>query len=145
MKILKYSLRDMIKGFNRRVNFNTILFSLKEYHQIKLENGLDMLLSSKDKGLSFQLFLNGTREENVVEEFTSLLSKDDTVLDIGANLGYYVLIEHEVKNIIAIEPVLSSFILMNKNVQLNNMQNSNVEAVINVLKLSKNDDWVKPD
>jgi len=29
--------------------------------------------------------------------------------------------------------------------QLNNMQNSDVEAVINVLKLSKNDDWVKPD
>jgi len=52
------------------------------------------------------------------------IGEDDVVLDLGANIGYYVLKEAPLaKKVIAIEPVSSNFSLLQKNVATNNHPN----------------------
>ncbi|MCW3994785.1 MAG: FkbM family methyltransferase [Candidatus Bathyarchaeota archaeon] len=56
-----------------------------------------------------------------------ILKEGDTVLDIGANIGYYVLVESQLVGksgkVYAVEPVSSNFRLLERNVQLNNLSN----------------------
>lgn len=47
----------------------------------------------KDKGLSKQLFITGYREPEYTRIFKSILKEEMTMIDIGANIGYYALIE----------------------------------------------------
>ena len=53
-----------------------------------------------------------------------ILREGDTVLDIGANVGYYVLIESQLVGktgkVYAVEPVTSTYEMLKKNLQLNN-------------------------
>ena len=58
---------------------------------------------------------------------SGILKEGDVVLDIGANIGYYVLVESQLVGksgqVYAVEPVLTNFNLLEKNVQLNNFKN----------------------
>jgi len=52
------------------------------------------------------------------------ISKDDVVLDIGANIGYYtVLMADKVKKVIAIEPDPINFEILQKNIKENKLKN----------------------
>jgi FkbM family methyltransferase len=57
----------------------------------------------------------------------SVLKEGDVVLDIGANIGYYVLIESQIVGasgkVYAVEPVQENIELLKKNLQLNNIKN----------------------
>jgi FkbM family methyltransferase len=100
------------------------IFNTKEYHKIKLYNGMDFWVFTQDKGLSLDLFTFGIREKNANEYYLTMLNKKDVILDLGANLGYYVVQEADiVKKVFAVEPVKSSFELLKKNVKLNNLKN----------------------
>ena len=87
-----------------------------------------MLLDIEDKGISRQLLLEGKREKGALEVFTRELKRlqeavgdELLVLDIGGNIGYYVLIEAFVaprSRIYAVEPSPVNVNLLKKNIQI---------------------------
>ena len=98
-------------------------------HGLMLRNiqGSKMYLIANDPGLSRDLFLRSIREPLQTNLVKQLLKPGMTVVDIGANLGYYVLIEAsivgEAGKVYAIEPVTLNYEILRKNVHKNNYEN----------------------
>ena len=92
-------------------------------------NKSKMLLFPKRGGIHLELFLHGKREPMCTRYLvkSNILKKGDVALDVGANIGYYVLIESkligEKGRVYAVEPVLGNFRLLVKNVKLNSLTN----------------------
>lgn len=86
-------------------------------------NGSWMLLDLRDKGISRDLFLWRAREPQAAELLKGLLTPGMTVLDIGANIGYYALLEARgvgsSGHIYAFEPVPETYDLLVRNVRMN--------------------------
>ncbi|MFW9875363.1 MAG: FkbM family methyltransferase [Candidatus Thorarchaeota archaeon] len=86
-----------------------------------------MYLDLKDKGISSDLVLDGIREPESTRIIQKELKKGDIVVDIGANIGYYALIEARLVGdkgkVYAIEPSPKNFEYLNKNIKLNNVKN----------------------
>tara|TARA_B100000674_G_C37902790_1_gene944592 strand:+ start:559 stop:1515 length:957 start_codon:yes stop_codon:yes gene_type:complete len=85
-----------------------------------------MYLPSEDIGLSRQLQFSSIREWRSTEYLIGLLKKKnyDHILDLGANLGYFVIIESlfsEAK-ITAVEPVNFNYSILKLNMSLNNLE-----------------------
>lgn len=86
--------------------------------------GSKMVLPVADEGLSRELFSAGIREKDVFEVVKRELKAGMNVVDIGANLGYYVLIESKKANkIYGIEPNPLAFTYLKRNVKLNKIKN----------------------
>ena len=89
--------------------------------------GNKMLLDLKDKGISTDLILDGVRESISVKIMKEELEKGDIVVDIGANIGYYALIEAKIIGskgmVYAIEPSPRNFERLQRNVKLNDCSN----------------------
>ena len=86
----------------------------------------EMFLDVQDKGISRTLLLFDKRELEHRHILQLVLKPGMTVLDIGANIGYYVLIESGLigdGKIIAVEPVPSNIELLRKNLELNRVEN----------------------
>lgn len=91
--------------------------------------GHRMILNLADKGLSYDLLVHGEREELVARQFKHeirrLTEEVDRlgVLEVGANIGYYVLQEADILDgrghIWAFEPIPESNSLLRENVALN--------------------------
>ena len=113
--------------------------------------GSIMRLDLRDKGISTDLFMNGIREPHATKYLQSILRPDWTVVDIGANIGYYVLIESlVVKKVIAIEPVPLNFKHLRKNVSLNKCSNVELHEVaigdkddVAYIEVGKASNWSK--
>lgn len=88
--------------------------------------GSTMYLNLDDFGLSKYLYLNGIREPECTKLMHQLLKPGMTIVEIGANIGYYALMEAThlgpTGKIYAIEPLPSNYDLLTKNVALNNYQ-----------------------
>jgi FkbM family methyltransferase len=94
----------------------------------------------------FRSFLYGTWEPNVVRAVTSTVKPGMSVVDIGAHIGYYTLLLAKCVglsgSIASFEPLPANFLSLQKNVQLNRLQNvqtfpealssQNQEVTINV-------------
>ena len=83
-----------------------------------------MFLDPGDKGISRTLLLFGERELDHKIILEKVLKKNMKIFDIGANIGYYVLMETKIVGdkgkIVAIEPVPLNMKLLKKNLELNN-------------------------
>jgi len=94
---------------------------------VKEIQGSKMYLNLDDFGLSKYLFLNGIREPECTKIMKQELKKGMTIVEIGANIGYYALMEASLigdkGKIYAIEPFPSNFDLLSKNVELNSYDN----------------------
>ena len=81
--------------------------------------GFRLTIDLDDKGISRTLWLFGQRELDHKWIMEKSLDKGSTVLDIGANIGYYLLIEDQLigekGRIIAVEPVASNLELLKRN------------------------------
>lgn len=100
-----------------------------EKFKIVTVNGLPMYVYLGDKGISRDLYLYHGRERFAVQFLESFLKQDDIVIDIGANIGYYVLLEHRLATkgqIFACEPVPFNRNLFERNLDLNGIQNVQV-------------------
>jgi len=88
-----------------------------------------MLLNINDKGCSSDLFTRRKREYHCTNFLlnSGILKKGNTVFDIGANIGYYALMESwlvgETGKVYAAEPVTSNFRILQTNIILNNYKN----------------------
>lgn len=93
-------------------------------------NGYKMLLqTSRDSGLSRELYIHRFREVAATDYIRDrgLMKEGDAVVDIGANLGYYALLESRLVGesgmVYAIEPVSHNYETLLRNVNLNRFQN----------------------
>jgi len=83
-----------------------------------------IILSAEDVGLSMDLAVDGIREPLLVNWMLELLKPNMTIVDIGANLGYYLLMEAKIsKKVYGIEPNPKSFGYLKRSVALNNLNN----------------------
>jgi len=90
-------------------------------------NGYKMYLDVNDPGLSCELLRSGVREELETRLVQSVVKPGMTVVDIGANLGYYALMEAGLVGaagrVIAIEPEPWNFAILGRAVSLNGFEN----------------------
>lgn len=98
----------------------------KDFMQ-KRVNGVKMFLDVKDPGVSRTLAIKGEREKDQVFVVRRELKPGMTVLDVGANIGSYALLEASLVGpngkIYAIEPAPQNFALLQKNIALNQFEN----------------------
>ncbi|HCP00507.1 MAG: hypothetical protein CL573_05415 [Alphaproteobacteria bacterium] len=83
-----------------------------------------MLIDLEDRGISRSLLLFGTREVDHKILLEQIAKSGMTVFDIGANIGYYALMELGLigpnGRMLAIEPSPSNIALLHRNLALNN-------------------------
>ncbi len=102
----------------------------------KMWNVLDfkMFLNARKAGLCLdersinkQLILDGIREKKSTEIMQQFIQADDIILELGANIGYYVAIESgrlsDKGYIYAVEPGHENIRLLKRNVALNDIKN----------------------
>lgn len=88
---------------------------------------IKMFLNPDDEGLTPAIVNHGIWEPNETYWFTRSVKAGNTVLDIGANVGYYTLLGAALVGeegvVYAFEPDPVSFRLLEQNVRLNGLQN----------------------
>jgi FkbM family methyltransferase len=95
-------------------------------------NGYKMRIYPKRLGIHRELYLYGKRELGVTDFLlkSNVLKKGDAVLDIGANIGYYVLLESKMVGnlgkVYAVEPVGNNMKQLRYNLKLNGVTNVSV-------------------
>jgi len=129
----KYVLLDIFYHFFNFLHNKTIKKNFnkpknkKEEIVIKKINNYNMMIDKNSRGIHRDLYLKSIREPVSTKIMESLLKKGDVVLDAGANIGYYVVLESKkVGNkglVYAVEPIKENFKFLKKNVKLNNLKN----------------------
>jgi len=89
--------------------------------------GHKMWLNPCDTGIAPALLLFGAWEKFIVEIFKREIKKGMTVLDIGANIGYYTLIAANLVGrngrVFAFEPEPNNFFYLKENIKANSYEN----------------------
>lgn len=121
----------LVKYFNMKSHISVFLIRLKQGNFVRRRViNCEIYLDLKDKGLSQDLLVYGIREPLSTEFLMKLITEGDVVVDIGANIGYYALLEAKLVGnkgkVYAVEPVPYNFELLEKNIELNRC--SNIEA-----------------
>jgi len=85
-----------------------------------------VLGSLAGRGGGVSVYFNLVEEKQTIE-FTNQLRSNDTVFDVGANVGYYSVIASKIigtkGTVIAFEPVVRNLHYLYKHVELNNLRN----------------------
>ena len=90
-------------------------------------HGSKMLLDDEEGGLSAQLLAHGTREGQTPFILEKLIQPGWTCLDIGANLGFFALMEAKAgATVYAIEPLPRNVDILKANFELNGYQHIEV-------------------
>lgn len=87
-----------------------------DFHQFKL------IVDANDQGISAELALDQMHEPFGTEILLSILKDQMTIVELGANIGYYTMQEscrRKLKRVVAIEPNPASFKTLSENVALN--------------------------
>jgi len=108
-----------------RFAYNNLFCYLKPKF-IEVE-GCKIYLNLQDQTISDRLVINNAYEQFETQIIKKEVKEGDVVLDIGANIGYYTVILSklvgEKGKIIAFEPDPENFVLLKKNVKINNCEN----------------------
>ncbi len=96
--------------------------------QVRTVLGSKMELWPEKEGLDRDLLLDGIREPVATGHILSILKEDDVVLEVGANIGYYALMEaSRCRKIYAIEPHPENVERLKRNIELNGYDNIEVQ------------------
>ncbi len=88
LQINHYQL-ELLEETNKRVkNTGTLVLSEKEM-VAKIFSGLKISLDPRDLAVAQHLALDGIWEHRITMAWLSVVQSHDTVLDVGANFGYY--------------------------------------------------------
>lgn len=89
--------------------------------------GFRLILDLDDIGVSKELFLSDIREEEHIFMLNQFVEPGMTILDCGANIGYYTVMMGKLVgpggSILAVEPSRENFQLLALNVRLNQLEN----------------------
>ena len=111
----KYSLAVYLRGLDWL--FNKYVLNKKEFKRSLRE--VDMYLDLVTPGISKTLAIYKTREEDMVSILKDVLRPGMTVVDCGANIGFYPLLESKLLDgkgvIYAIEPDVRNYSFLEKN------------------------------
>ena len=121
-------------------------------YKLETIQGSKLYLDLNDKGISTELFIERIREVESTKNLQRILRKGDIVIDIGANIGYYALMEArlvaETGKVYACEPIPKSIELLKKSIEANHY--ANIE-ILNIalgdrngtaeIYLSRNSNW----
>jgi len=128
-KTLTILLQNLSPYFGKKVKYISYRFFSGSKSVVADINGSKMWLNIGDKGVYPQLLLYGKREPFCTDYLinSGVLKEGDVVLDIGANIGYYVLLESklvgDLGKVYAIEPVSSNIKALKRNLKLNDREN----------------------
>ena len=119
-KYIKKVLRKSgIQKFGIIRNINSYINSLLKSNFANVQ-GHKMFL---DKNDILNLSINGIHEPFTTEIIKKEIKKDDIILDLGANIGYYTLIFAKLVGkkgrVFAFEPEPTNFTLLKKNIEIN--------------------------
>lgn len=122
-------LKLVVKRFFREYLCLKFLYWRSENGKIIMNiQGNKMILNLNDEGISRELVLYGYHELNSTNEVKKIIKPGMRILEIGANIGYYALIETTLagKNgfLYAFEPSPFNFSLLKKNLEINNIKNT---------------------
>ena len=82
-----------------------------------------MLIDISSDGIQKYLYLYGIHEPESTRVYSEIIPKDAIVVDIGANIGYFALIEaRRAQKVYAIEPEPNNIELLRKNIALNSYE-----------------------
>lgn len=97
----------------------------RSYYIVREIQGSKMLLNLNDRGISRELFFTGVHESESTRQIKHELRPGMNVLEIGANVGYYALLEAKLigtnGRIIAFEPSMENVINLKLNTAINNL------------------------
>lgn len=105
------------------------IFFLYKYALVRKEIIIDNYLLKVDrfdKGISKDLLVCKKREHLSFEFVKNSLDNNEIVIDIGANIGYYAILESKTAKkgeVYAIEPVSENFKLLKENIIANHLKN----------------------
>jgi FkbM family methyltransferase len=101
--------------------------SIVKESPVAMVNGMQMYLISRDPSLSRELSIYGVHEPASTTLLKGFIHMGMTALDIGANIGYYALLQSrlvgECGKVLAIEPALPNYELLLRNIELNHVKN----------------------
>ncbi len=102
------------------------LFS-KKGEIVKTVQGSKMILNLNDVGISRELAAYGVHEANSTAEVKRIITPGMKILEVGANIGYYALLETRLAgptgHLYAMEPSPFNFNLLERNLKLNGLNN----------------------
>jgi len=115
--------------------WNLLLKQNKSMPPMVVVNEAKMFLNPNDKGISKELANYHEHEPLTTRIMKEIISPGDTIIDIGANIGYFALFESQLVGlqgkIIAIEPSPENVKLLKLNIKENKNENVHViEAAI---------------
>lgn len=94
---------------------------------VKRIHGMVLHLNPNDHGLSMDLAVEKIHEPVLLNLLCSTIKNGMTVIDIGANIGYYTILESYIVGnkgkVIAFEPVPTSFAYLKRNMEINKRHN----------------------
>jgi len=115
-------------------------YLLRQKYLARRIHDYQMCLDLYDPGLSRDIAIRGTREEQLKYLIEREVHEGDVVLDIGANIGYYTIMLAKLVGcsgkVYAIEPEPKNFSLLNKNVELNDV--GQIVETFNIAAAEKN-------
>lgn len=111
-----------------------------EYGALKIEQGQQKSLYKTNDGINLWLGGNSSIDQGIIASgrwenettqlFTQLINQNDTVIDIGANIGYYSTLFSKLVGpkgkVIAFEPTNYYYKLLNENISVNVLNNIEV-------------------
>ncbi|MCS7187065.1 MAG: FkbM family methyltransferase [Armatimonadota bacterium] len=104
-----------------------------DYVMVSNVNGFTMLVSGTDQGIGRELLFYRVHEPTVTKLLPGFVRFGDTVLDIGANIGYYTLLLSQLVGrrgtVIAVEPYPDNVHLLELNLRFNRVTNVKVMPV----------------
>ena len=95
-------------------------------------NGVELCVEKGERGIHEELILFGKRERFSTDFLAKTIQTDDVIVDVGANIGYYALLEGRIAaegQVFAIEPVGESLRALKNNVDLNQLTNISVHGI----------------
>ncbi len=121
----------MIKRFFREyIPLKFLYLFFKDGKIMKKIQGSRMILDLNDLGISRELTLYGVHEKNSTAEVKEIIKPGMKILEVGANIGYYALLETRLAgptgHLYAIEPSPYNFDCLKKNLELNNIRNADL-------------------
>lgn len=123
--ISKMTAGEMTTFFGNLFYYFWVVLAKERYCEKKVNN-YKMILDLKDRGITRELMFYGTREKDHIICLKEELREGMTVLDIGANLGYYSVMLGKMVGkkgrVYAVEPSKLNFAMLVLNVALNELE-----------------------